>query len=193
MKCVKLKTTIISSFLLFSTAAFSNPDNIKIEYVDGINIKLDQFDQFKISENLNSFKISVEEIEKIENSQPLLNEIQQEEKQETEKVAEIANEKILANKQAEQEIIKTNFGVTLVRENQEDYYFIETEVDKVNKSRDVRKAYLKAKSQLLRYLNQDSSKVEAKLSHFILYNALEIEDKTTFFFKVKTSNILIIP
>lgn len=193
MKCVKLKTTIISSFLLFSTAAFSNPDNIKIEYVDGINIKLDQFDQFKISENLNSFKISAEEIEKIENSQPLLNEIQQEEKQEAEKVAEIAKEKILANKQADQEIIKTNFGVTLAQENQEDYYFIETEVDKVNKSRDVRKAYLKAKSQLLRYLSQDSSKVEAKLSQFILYNALEIEDKTTFFFKVKISNILIIP
>lgn len=196
MKFVKLKTTIISSLLLFSHIAFSDTDNFKIEYVDGINIKLDQFDQFKISDDLSTFSISSDEIEKLENSEKLLAEIEQEENV-AENVEKNVEKNIVEQEQSASNLenkgdIDQNFGVTLAKENQEDYYFIETEVDKTNKSRDVRKAYLKAKSQLLHFLKKENTKITVKLSRFLMYKVIETEEKMTLFFKVKSSDVSIV-
>lgn len=92
----------------------------------------------------------------------------------------------------ESEPLAENSDVYLDKDGNEDYYFIKTRMNKVNKARDTRKAYLKAKLQLSRYLNKDSKSIKIELSHFSLLKMEEDKEERIFFFKIKPSNIIIL-
>lgn len=171
MKQQKLKTTIISSFLCCSFSLFAK--DLPEKQASPFDIQVSS-QEIKINPALETFQIDkneLEELEKIDN-QVVLKQLEQQD--------------ILQNNRENLPLVQT------ISDNHNEYYVIESVVNKLGKQCNAKKAYLKAKAFLLKHLNPSVNKIQANIKHFQLSEVIENQDNCVFLFKIKTSDVHIL-
>lgn len=71
-------------------------------------------------------------------------------------------------------------------------YIVMTEVEKINRNTDMKKATIKAKSQLARYLNPKSKSVSIEIKQFQFISKSHYSDKIIYRFKIDKDNVQVI-
>lgn len=174
MKLSKLKITIISSFIFSSICFAVESAGNKREDPFAINVKIS--DQFKVSSDFSQFAINATDLDQLDSSEELLKDVK-----------EIKD--VDVKKMENRPLVMNMSNVSTIEENNVKYYLIETKVIKGNKSRDIQRAYVKAKAKLLHALKGDKRSVSAKLHAFILFEVKENQNERIFSFKIKQSDV----